>query len=64
MSEEIVRNLQLKRVIFLFGELDSDQDGLISSGKVCIDTLASEVLEVLMPILFEMEEFSFELDIE
>jgi hypothetical protein len=59
-----VKNLQLKRIIFIFGELDSDQDGRISSEKVCINTLTPEVLKVLMPILFEMEEFSFELDIE
>jgi hypothetical protein len=51
-SNNIVKNIQTKRIVYIFGELDSDQDGLISPTKVSIDMLPPDVLEVIMPILF------------
>jgi len=63
-SEELVKGFHAKRIVYLFGELDSDQDGLISPERVCIDTLPPRVLEILAPVLFEMEEVGFQLNIE
>lgn len=46
--------MHMKRIAWLFGELDSDQDGVISAQKICIDTISPELLEIIKPILFEM----------
>lgn len=54
----------MKRIVWIFGELDSDQDGLISSVNINIESIPDEILEIIMPILFEMEEFHFELNLE
>ena len=45
----------MKRISWLFSELDSDQDGYISAKRICIDTIGEDLLEVVMPVLFEME---------
>ena len=47
--------MQLRRVSWLFSELDSDQDGVISAKKINIGTIPPEILGVIKPILFEME---------
>jgi hypothetical protein len=57
-SEHIVQQMYIKRSAWLFSELDSDQDGLISPKKTCIDTISGELLHIIAPILFEMEELS------
>ena len=62
-SEIIVQQMQLKRITWLFAELDSDQDGFISSKRICIDTIGEDLLEVIMPVLFEMEEMDIELNL-
>lgn len=59
----IVQQMQLKRIAWLFMELDSDQDGFISSKKICIETIDENVLEVIMPVLFEMEEMDISLSL-
>lgn len=46
----------MKRIAWLFSELDSDQDGFISPKRICIDTISEQILEVIIPVLFEMEE--------
>lgn len=38
--------------------LDSDSDGQISSNAIDISSIPSELLEVLGPLFFEMEELS------
>ena len=55
--------MHLKRITWLFTELDSDQDGFISSKRICIDTIGEDLLEVIMPVLFEMEEMDIELNL-
>ncbi len=45
----------MKRIAWLFSELDSDQDGVISPQKICIDSISPELLSIIKPILFEME---------
>lgn len=34
-----MRTLHAKRIVWIFGELDSDQDGFINSEKVNIQTI-------------------------
>ena len=57
-SELLVQQLHAKRVTYLFGELDGDQDGVISPTKISIDSIPVDVLNVIKPILFEMEEIN------
>jgi len=47
--------MHMKRITWLFSELDSDQDGIISSQKINIDAISPEILGIIKPILFEME---------
>ena len=44
--------------------MDNDEDGLISSLKINIIDLDPEVLQLLSPLLCEMEEIQVELDEE
>ena len=55
-SAAIVQQIHHKRLAYIFAELDSDQDGFISAKKISIDSIKEDVLEVIMPVLFEMEE--------
>ena len=45
-------------------QLDNDQDGLISNRKICIDNIPTEMLEIISPVLFQMEELETELNLE
>ena len=51
-SESIVQQIHNKRIAWLFSELDSDQDGLISAHKICIVTISHDMLSIIKPILF------------
>ena len=44
--------MYVKRISWLFSELDSDQDGFISPKRICIDSIGEDVLEVIIPVLF------------
>lgn len=48
---------------WLFSELDSDQDGYISPKRINIETINEDILEIIMPVLFEMEEMNIELNL-
>lgn len=48
----------------MFDMLDSDQDGQISADKIQVDALPAEVLELLMPLMQEIENFNEQLDKE
>ena len=61
-SEEIVQQMYLKRLAWLFSQLDDNNDGVISANKICISTISEELLEIIKPVLFEMEEMKTELD--
>lgn len=37
-------------------ELDNDEDGIISTKKICIDKIPTDMLEIIAPVLYEMEE--------
>jgi hypothetical protein len=51
-SSAMVEEMYRRRVAWLFGELDSDQDGVISAQRISIDGVELEVLEIIKPILF------------
>jgi hypothetical protein len=53
----------MKRIAWLFSELDSDQDGFISPKRICISTISDDVLDVITPVLFEMEEMEIDLNL-
>lgn len=62
-SEQIIQQMYMKRIAWLFSQLDSDQDGFISPKRICIDTISEQILEVIIPVLFEMEEMDIELNL-
>lgn len=39
----------------IFGSLDSDKDGIISSTKIDIKGVTPKILEIIAPVLYEME---------
>lgn len=63
-SSLIVETKKWRRLEEVFRALDSDEDGLISASKIEIGGLSPEVLEIITPLLCEMEELSLELDYE
>ena len=62
-SDQLVKQLHKKRMAWLFSELDSDQDGLISPKRINIEGIHEDILEIIMPVLFEMEEMNIELNL-
>ena len=48
----------------IFGLLDSDNDGLISAMAIDISRVNTELLEVLSPLLIELEEINEALSLE
>lgn len=48
----------------LFGLLDSDEDGIISSSKIYIDSIPVFQLRMISPVLFELEELNQTLSLE
>lgn len=50
--------MQSKRITWIFSEMDHDQDGLISAQKISLDSISPELLNIIKPILFEMEELN------
>jgi len=63
-SQAIVENMMRRRLEDIFRKLDSDGDGYISSAKIDISPVGTEVLETLAPLLCEMEERNQTLDFE
>ena len=61
-SKEISTNIvcsKLDRIKkFLFELLDADSDGLISADRVNIEEIPTNLLKIISPILFEMEDKS------
>ena len=61
-SETLLENMKIKRFITLFQILDSNGDGLISAQKIDISQLKPELLEIMTPLFWEMEELGQTLD--
>lgn len=63
-SKKIIEKLKRKKLVEIFKLLDHNDDGLISSSKIDIGKLTTEVLEIFSPLLIEMEDTQVELDQE
>jgi len=63
-SHTIVENMMRRRLEDIFRRLDNDSDGYISSAKIDISSVGTDVLETLAPLLCEMEERNQTLDFE
>lgn len=55
-SHLIMENIKKKKLAEIFSFLDSDGDGYISSTKIDIASVGTDILEALAPLLCEMEE--------
>lgn len=64
LSTKIVENLLNKQIAEMFALLDSDLDGMISANRIDITKLDPKKLEMLTPLLVEMEDLNLELDLE
>ena len=51
-----------KKFIDIFRKLDSDMDNKISAKKVDIATISPSILEIITPLLCEMEDLNIEHD--
>jgi Ca2+-binding EF-hand superfamily protein len=58
--------LEMKRNAFkqIFVLMDSDKDGLLSSHKINVVGMESQILQLLTPLLDEMDEVKVELNEE
>ena len=61
-SEAMLEKMKVKRFITLFQILDSNGDGLVSAQKIDISQLKPELLEIMTPLFWEMEELGQTLD--
>jgi len=57
-SQIIMGQIQRKRLQEIFNCFDSDEDGYISSSKIDITSVGTDVLEAFAPLLCEMEELN------
>ena len=60
-SDKIAKEMRMRRISWLFAELDSDQDGVINATNIEISGIDGSLLNIIKPILFEMEEMGEEL---
>lgn len=63
-SHMIIEVRKRKRLEELFRLFDADADGLISSNKIEISEVPTEILEIYAPLLCEMEEAGHTLTLE
>lgn len=62
LSNQMVENKQRSSLSEIFKLLDSDHDGWISSQKISIQSLPVDILEIISPLLCEMEEINEKLN--
>ena len=55
-TDKIINSKKIEAFKHIFSTLDSDHDGLISSMKVDITLIDSQLLEAISPVLIELEE--------
>ena len=63
-SNAIIEERKRKRLEELFRLFDSDGDGIISSSKIDISDVPTDILEIFAPLLCEMEEMGHTLSLE
>lgn len=63
LSSKIVENILNRQISEMFALFDSDLDGMISANRIDITRLDPKKLEMLTPLLVEMEDVNLELDL-
>jgi len=63
-SHQIIENIKRKKLCEIFKLLDSDGDGYISSTKIDIASVGTDILEAFAPLLCEMEELNQTLSLQ
>ncbi|KAL4487213.1 hypothetical protein ABPG72_017932 [Tetrahymena utriculariae] len=63
-SRKIVQQLEDNRLREIFSLLDDDQDGQIDSKNINITSISPKILELISPVLYEMEDYHFQLNYE
>lgn len=61
-NSNIFKQMMEKRYHLIFSLLDSDMDGLISSQDINVEALNVELVSVLSPMLFEIDDYSLVLN--
>eukprot|EP00347_Sterkiella_histriomuscorum_P019160 403342715 len=62
VSQQIIQQKQRNKLSEIFQVLDSDNDGQISSKGIDIKSIPADILEILSPLLCEMEQIGETLD--
>lgn len=57
-------SLKFNKLESIFKKLDGNGDGYISADKINISNVSVEVLEIISPLLIEIEEANIEVDME
>lgn len=57
-SGEIIQSKEKAVIDNLFNMMDTDGDGLISPERICIDSISTDQLRVISPLLFELEDLN------
>lgn len=63
-SEQLLETKKRKMFQHIFSMLDQDKDGLISSNVININDISDGVLEIIAPVLIEMEDLDATLNQE
>jgi hypothetical protein len=63
-SHQIMESIKRKKLNEIFRLLDSDGDGYISSTKIDIGSVGTDILEAFAPLLCEMEELGQTLSLQ
>lgn len=60
-SRRICEQNEENKLLEIFQLLDSDGDGYISAQNIAVATVDADILQLISPVLYEMEDFSFTL---
>ncbi|CAD8051997.1 unnamed protein product [Paramecium sonneborni] len=63
-SNQIVLQMRKKKLEDYFKLMDSDNDGLISAQNIYLEELPTEALELLQPVILQLEKLDIYLNIE
>jgi len=61
-SKRIVDQQFIDATKRIFNELDSNEDGLVSARRIQINSIPPAIIEIIGPLLIEVEESSLEID--
>lgn len=59
----MIERRKTAKIQSIFETMDSDKDGLVSAANIDVHSLPDEVLLILAPLLYELEDLNAELSI-